>query len=95
MARNAIIMFSDDKSDSGGRQIPSKPVKSSDKVSTFPAKHKSNNEETPLIKTHQRPFTSKQETLEIIKRLHIKCRFLNTEHLFVLPKTWLEYLQYE
>ena len=37
----------------------------------------------------------KQETLERIKRLHIKCGFLDTEHLFVLPKNWLEYLQYE
>ena len=37
----------------------------------------------------------KQETLERIKRLHIKCGFLDNEYLFMLPKTWLEYLQYE
>ena len=82
------------KYDSGRRQLPSKPVKSSNKASTFPDKNKSDNEETPL-KNHQGPFTSKQETLEIIKRLHIKCCFLDTEHLYMLPKTWLEYLQYE
>ena len=68
---------------------------SSNKSYTFMAKHNSNNEETPLKKTHQGPFISKQETLERIKRLHIKCGFLDTEHLFMIPKTWLEYLQYE
>ena len=44
---------------------------------------------------HQDAFTSKQETLEIINQLHIKCRFWDTEHLFMLTKTWLEYQQYE
>ena len=48
MAHNSIIISSDDKSDSGRRQIPSKPVTSSNKTSTFPAKHKSDNEETSL-----------------------------------------------
>ena len=67
----------------------------SNKASTFLAKHKSDNEETPLKKTHQGPFTSKQETLERIKRLHIKCGFLDNEHLFMIPKNCLEYLQYE
>ena len=37
----------------------------------------------------------KQEILEIIKWSHIKCCILDTEHLFLLPKTWLEYQQYE
>ena len=37
----------------------------------------------------------KQETLERIKQLHIKCGFLDTENLLILPKTWLEDLQYE
>ena len=92
MAHNSIINLSDDESDSGRRKIPSKPVTSSNKASTFPDKHKSDNEETPLKKTHQGPFTLKQETLEIIKWLYIKCGFLYTEHLFMLPKTWLEYL---
>ena len=68
---------------------------SSNKSYTFPAKHKSDNEETPLKNNHQGPFTSKQETLEIIKLLHIKCVFLDDEHLFMLPKNWLEYIQYE
>ena len=47
------------------------------------------NEETPLKQTHQDAFTLKQETLERIKQLHNKCGLLDTEHLFVLPKTWL------
>ena len=64
---------------------------SSNKSSTFTAEHKYDNEETPLQQPYQDAFTSKQETLEIIKRLHIKCGFLDTEHLFMLPKTWLEY----
>ena len=48
-----------------------------------------------MKQTYQGPFILKQKKLERIKRLHIKCGFLNTEHLFMLPKTWLEYLQYE
>ena len=68
---------------------------SSNKSSTFPAKHKSENDETPLKQHHQDASTSKQEALERINKLHIKCGFLDTEHLVVLPKTWLEYLQYE
>ena len=55
------------------------------------AKHKSDNEETPLKQPHQYAFTSKQEILERIKRLHIKCGFLYTEHLFMLPINWLNY----
>ena len=92
---DSLETSSDESSGSGRRQIPTKPVISYNKSSTFPAKHKSDNEETPLKQPHQDAFTSKQETLEIIKRLHIKCGFLDTEHLFMLPKTWLEYLQYE
>ena len=37
----------------------------------------------------------KQENLERIKRLKIKCGFLDAEDLLKFPKTWLEYLQYE
>ena len=44
---------------------------------------------------HQDAFTSKQETLEIIKRLHIKCGLLDTEILLFLPNNWLEYQGYE
>ena len=70
-------------------------MNSSNKASTFPAKNKYDNEETPLINTHQETFKPKQETLERINLLHIKCGFLYAEHLFIIPKTWLEYLQYE
>ena len=58
---------------------------SSNKLSIFLAKQKSDNEETPLKQTYRDLFTSKQQTLEGIKRLHIKCGFLDTEHLFMLP----------
>ena len=58
---------------------------SSNKSSTFPAKRKSDNEETPLKQPHQEDFTPKQEILERIKRLNIKCGFLDNEHLFMLP----------
>ena len=108
MTQNAIIILSgssysdesletsyDESSGSGRRQIPTKPVMSSNKSSIFLAKHNSDNGETPLKQTHQDTFTSKQETLEIIKRLHIKSGFLGTNHLFILPKTWLEYQQYD
>ena len=67
---------------------------SSNKSSTFPAKHKYDNEETPLKQPHQDAFSLKQENLERIKRLHKKWGFFDTEHLFVLPNTWLEYQQY-
>ena len=50
----------------------------------FPVKCKSDNEETPLEKPHQDTFTSKHEILERIKRLHINCGFLYTEHLLML-----------
>ena len=77
---------SDESSYSGRSQIPTKPVMSSNKSSTFTAKHKSDNEEKLLKQPHQYTFTSKKETLEIIKRLNIKCGFLDTEHLFMIPK---------
>ena len=35
--------------------------------------------------TNQTAFTSKKENLGRIKRLHIKCGFLDTEHLFMIP----------
>ena len=89
MTHNTIIISSDNESDSVRRQMPSKSVTSYNKASTFTAKQNSDNEETPFKKTNQVPFTPKQETLEGIKRLHIKCGFLDTEHLFMLPKTWL------
>ena len=44
MEYNTIIISSDDESDSGRREIPSKPVASSNKASTFPAEHKYDNE---------------------------------------------------
>ena len=72
MTQNAFIILSDDKSVSGRSKIPSKAVTSSNKASAFPAENKSGNEETPLKKTHQEAFTSKQENLERIKGLHIK-----------------------
>ena len=55
------------------------------KLSTFPAKNKYDNEEIPLKQPHQDAFTSKQDILESIRHLHIKCGFLDTEHLFMLP----------
>ena len=82
---------SDDSCDSGTRQKSTKPVTSSNKSSTFPDKHKSDNEETPLKQPHQDAITSKQESLERIKRLHIKCCFLDTEHLFMLTINWVEH----
>ena len=82
---------SDESSDSDTSQIPTKPVTLSNKSSTFTAKHKSDNEKTPLKQPHQYTFTPKQETLEITNWLHIKSGFLDTEHLFMLPINWLYY----
>ena len=47
-----LKQFSDDSSDSVTRQIPTKPATSYNKSSTFPAKHKYHNEETPLKQPH-------------------------------------------
>ena len=63
MAHNDIIFSSDDKYDSGRREVPSKPETSSNKAYTFRYENKYDNEETPLKKTHQGPFTLKQEFL--------------------------------
>ena len=108
MAQNTIIIssdsssseesletLSDDSSYSGRKQIPTKPVTLSNIAFTFPAEHNYDNEETPLKQPHQDAFTLKQEALEIIKRLHLKCGFLDSGILFMLPKTCLEYQQYE
>ena len=85
---NSLETSSDDSSDSGKSQKPTKPVTPSNKSSTFWAKHKPDNEETPLKQPHQDAFTSKQEILERIKQLHIKYGFLDTEHLFVILINW-------
>ena len=73
MAHNTIVILSkfsssdksletlsDDSSGSGRRQIPTKPVMSYNKSSTFLVKHKSDNEETSLEQTHQDAFTTRQ-----------------------------------
>ena len=44
-----------------------------------------------MEKPRQNAFKSKQEILEIIKWLHIKCGLSDTEHLFVLTINWLNY----
>ena len=88
---DSLKTSSGDSYDSGTRKKPTKPVTSSNKSSTFPSKHKSDNEETPLKHPHQEAFTLKQGTLERIKRLHIKGGLSDTEHVFMLPIHWLEY----
>ena len=81
----------DDSSDSVISQKPTKTVMSSNKSSTVPAKRKSDNEETSLKQPYQDASTSKQEILEIIKCLHIKCVLLEDEHLFMVPIKWLNH----
>ena len=46
-SEDSLEISYDDSSDSGTRKKPTKPVTSYNKSSTFPAKHKSDNEETP------------------------------------------------
>ena len=55
---------SDDSSDSVTSINPTKLVTSSNKSSTFPVKHKSDNETIPLKQPHQDAFTPKQDILE-------------------------------
>ena len=47
MTEETIIFLSDDNYDSGTSKISSEPAMSSNKASTFPAEHSSDNEETP------------------------------------------------
>ena len=94
MAEETIILSSDDNSDSETSKISSKPANSSNKASTFPAEHNSDNEETPLKKNHAGPLTSKKEVLETIKKLHLKCGYEHYEELYILPSRWLYLLQF-
>ena len=56
-AEDDIIISSDDNYDSESSNTSSEPATSSSKVSTLPAKQTNDNEETPLKKTHPRPWT--------------------------------------
>ena len=60
----------DDSYDSDTRQKPTKSVSPSNQSSTFQAKRRSDNEETPLKQPHHDDFISKQEIIEIINYLH-------------------------
>ena len=95
MAEETIILSSDDNTDSETSKISSEPVTLSNKASTFTAEHKSDNEETPLKKTHAGPWTSKKEVLETIKHLHLKCGNKYYYHLYILTSRWLCLLQFE
>ena len=55
MAEETIILSSDDNSNSETSKISSEPATPSNKASIFPVEHNSNNEETPLKKTHAGP----------------------------------------
>ena len=95
MAEETIILSSDDNSDPETSEISSKPATSSNKASTFPAEHNSDNKETPLKKTHAGPWTLKKDVLETIKKLHLKCGNEHYEHLYILTSIWLCLLQFE
>ena len=61
MAEETIIISSDENSDSKTNEISSEPDTSSNKASTFPAEHNSDNEEIPLKETHAGQWTSKKK----------------------------------
>ena len=56
-------------SDSESSGTPSKPASSYSKESILPAKHTDDNEETPLNKSHLRPWTFKKEVNNTIKKV--------------------------
>ena len=62
---------SDHNSYSESSGTTSELASSSSKESTLPAKYTDDNEETPLKKLHPRPWTSKKEVLDTIKKLKI------------------------
>ena len=50
----------------------------------------------PLKKNHPRPWTSKKDVLDTIKKLYFMCGGDdNIEHLYILPLRWLYILQFE
>ena len=63
-----ISIPSDHNSDSESSDTPSEPASSSSKESTLPAKPTDDNEETPLEKSHPRPWTSKKEVFDKINK---------------------------
>ena len=60
---------SDQNSDSESSGTSSKAASSSSKESTLSAKHTYDNEESPFKKSHPRPWTSKKEDNNTIKKL--------------------------
>ena len=83
-------------SDSESRGTSSEPASSSSKESTLPAKHTDDNEETPLKKSHPRPWTSKKEFLDTIKKLYFRCYGSdNIEQLYIFPSRWLFLLKFD
>ena len=95
MAEETIILSSDENYNSETSKISYEPATSSNKTSTFPAEHNSDNEETPFKKNHAGAWTSKKEVLETIKKLHLKCGNEHYEYLYILPLRWLYLLQFE
>ena len=61
-AKDAITLFSDENYDSETSETSSEPATSSNKASTFTAEHSTDNEETPLKKTHPLSWTSKKRS---------------------------------
>ena len=72
--------MSDDNSDSETSEISSELAMSSNKVSTFPAEHNYNNEETPFKKT-MLEHGHKKDVLETIKR-YIWSVAMNTMNIY-------------
>ena len=69
VAEDVESIPSDHSSDSESRCTSSEPASSFSKKSTLPAKPTDDNEEPPLKKSHPRPWTSKKEVLDTIKKL--------------------------
>ena len=87
--------MSDENSDSETSEISSELAMSSNKVSTFPAEHNYNNEETPFKKT-MLEHGHKKDVLETIKKLHFKCGGNELyENLYILPSQWINLLKFE
>ena len=89
-----ITLSSDDNSDLETSKTSSQPAKSSNKASTFPAEHITDNEETPLKKP-MLDHEHQKKVLETIKKLHFKCGNELCENLYKLPSKWIYLLKFE
>ena len=75
-------------------------VQAAEDEESIPSDHNSDSESSGTssepASSHPRPWTSKKEVLDTIKKLYFMCEGSDKiEHLYILPLRWLFLLQFE